>query len=267
MSAGSESRPERNDSPAGHVLSSVCLSVVSHNQGQLVAQLFGDVLHCGAMEHIEKLVLTTNVPEAGLSLPPIQRLLVHENPSPKGFAANHNSAFSACQQAYFCIANPDIQLPANPFPDLMAYLDNHPEVALLAPSVFNPQGLPEDNARRFPTPWGLVRKAFGLDDGRYTGSAGAPFTVDWVAGMFLLVRADAFRDVGGFDERFFLYYEDVDLCARLWGAGWKVMVHPGVKVIHDARRASRRDPRHMRWHAASLLRYLAKHWLRLPGNA
>jgi N-acetylglucosaminyl-diphospho-decaprenol L-rhamnosyltransferase len=267
MIAGSESLAEINDSPEGHISRPVCLSVVSHNQGELVTQLFADVIRCGAMEHIEKLVLTRNVPESRLSLPPIRRLLVHENPSPKGFAANHNSAFGVCQQAYFCIANPDIHLPGNPFPDLVAYLDNHPEVALVAPTVFNPQGLPEDNARRFPTPWGLGRKALGLDDGRYTGSGEDPFTVDWVAGMFLLIRADAFRDIGGFDERFFLYYEDVDLCARLWGAGWKVMVHPGVKVVHDARRASRRNLRHMRWHAASLLRYLATHWLRLPGKA
>lgn len=255
------------DSQVRHGSRPVCLSVVSHNQGELVTQLLADIVRCRAIEYIEKLILTRNVPEAGFCLPPIRRLSVHDNPSPKGFAANHNSAFGVCQQAYFCIANPDIQLPGNPFPTLLNYLDNHPDVALLAPSVLNPRGLPEDNARRFPTPGGLVRKALGLDDGRYTGSRHDPFNVDWVAGMFLLIRSDAFRDIGGFDERFFLYYEDVDLCARLWRAGWKVMVHPGVVVVHDARRASRRDARHMRWHAASLLRYLATHWLRLPRSS
>lgn len=83
----------------------------------------------------------------------------------------------------------------------------------------------------------------------------------------MLFRAEAFRDVGGFDGAFFLYYEDVDICARLWQAGWKVIYHPGISIIHDARRSSRRDPHYMRWHAASMLRYLWKHYGRLPKHS
>jgi GT2 family glycosyltransferase len=66
--------------------------------------------------------------------------------------------------------------------------------------------------------------------------------VDWVAGMFLLIRTEAFRALGGFDEGFHLYYEDVDFCARAWKAGWKVQVHPEVSVIHDAQRAEPAQP-------------------------
>ena len=82
--------------------------------------------------------------------------------------------------------------------------------------------------------------------------------------MFMLFRAEAFFRVGGFDEDFFLYYEDVDICTRLWKDGSRVLACPGAQVIHEARRASRRNVRYMRWHAASLLRYLGKYWLRLP---
>jgi N-acetylglucosaminyl-diphospho-decaprenol L-rhamnosyltransferase len=85
-----------------------------------------------------------------------------------------------------------------------------------------------------------------------------------VAGMFLLFRAEAFRDVGGFDAKFHLYYEDVDICARLWKSGWKVMCDPGVTVVHEAQRASRHNFRYMRWHAASMARYFGKHLGRLP---
>jgi hypothetical protein len=84
--------------------------------------------------------------------------------------------------------------------------------------------------------------------------------------MFMLFRAEAFQDIGGFNEEFFLYYEDVDICARLWKAGWKVVLHPGVSVIHDAQRASRHNPRHMAWHLSSMARYFWKHSGRLPKN-
>ena len=82
--------------------------------------------------------------------------------------------------------------------------------------------------------------------------------VDWIAGMFMAFHEDAFRAVRGFDERFFLYYEDVDICRRLRRAGYVVVYDPRSSVIHDARRASRRNVRLMAIHAASALRYLLR---------
>ncbi len=76
--------------------------------------------------------------------------------------------------------------------------------------------------------------------------------------MFMLLRSDAFRAVSGFDEAYFLYYEDVDLCRRLHEAGRTVMYVPGVEITHDARRASRRDPRLALHHAWSALRFLMR---------
>jgi len=81
--------------------------------------------------------------------------------------------------------------------------------------------------------------------------------VDWLAGMCLIVRSSAFAAVGGFDERFYLYLEDADLCLRLQLAGWRIRQIDGATVIHAAQRASHRSFRHLRWHVASLM----KHWL------
>jgi GT2 family glycosyltransferase len=80
--------------------------------------------------------------------------------------------------------------------------------------------------------------------------------VDWVAGMFMLFRAEAFQSIGGFDERYVLYYEDVDLCRRLHAAGRRVLYEPRSEVIHEARRGSRRDPRLALRHLLSMGRYL-----------
>ena len=83
-----------------------------------------------------------------------------------------------------------------------------------------------------------------------------PLEVDWVAGMFIGFRREAYAGVGGFDERYFLYYEDVDICRKLQRQGFKVVYDPEVAIVHDARRASRKNLRLMRIHAASALRYL-----------
>lgn len=80
----------------------------------------------------------------------------------------------------------------------------------------------------------------------------------------MLFRSEDFRRLQGFDEKFFLYYEDVDICARAWKSGMKVLACPSVSVIHDAQRASRRNLQHMKWHAASMMRYFWKHAGRLP---
>lgn len=244
-------------------MSALCLSVVSHEQTGLLNHFLADLSTSGAVAQIDRLVVTSNVPEAGIMAPESVDFLHQRNPRPLGFAANHNRAFAACERPFFCVANPDIRLEQNPFPALLEAMERDPSIALIAPKVLDPRHRPEDNARHFPTPWSLVRKARGLDDGRYSQKMTGPTSVDWVAGMFLLIRAEAFQALSGFDEGFHLYYEDVDFCARAWKAGWKVQVHPEVSVIHDAQRLSRRNFRYMSWHAASMARYFAKHIGRL----
>jgi N-acetylglucosaminyl-diphospho-decaprenol L-rhamnosyltransferase len=242
---------------------SICVSVVSHRQAGLLAPLLDDLVATGACASIRQLTLTENLPEPACRVPEELEMRVRRNLKPLGFARNHNDALEACDAPFLAVLNPDIRLENDPFPALLAAMQRDPRIGVIAPTVLDPRRRPEDNARHFPTPWSLVRKACGVDDGRYRHTMQGPASVDWVAGMFLLIRTEAFRALGGFDDRFYLYYEDVDFCARLWKAGWNVQVHPEVSVIHDARRASRHNPRYMVWHAASMARYFAKHLGRL----
>ncbi|MCC6611313.1 MAG: glycosyltransferase family 2 protein [Burkholderiales bacterium] len=121
----------------------------------------------------------------------------------------------------------------------------------------DPTGQVEDSARRFPTPATLLRKlASGQPALDYQLSAPVIFP-DWVAGMFMIFRRDAFAALGGFDERYFLYYEDVDVCARARSHDMEIALVTNVSVVHHARRASRGDLRHALWHVRSALRYFA----------
>lgn len=237
------------------------VSIVSHGQSRLANNLLGDFArHADDTE----ILITSNIrePEPVRSdIPNAETLL---NTTVKGFGANHNAAFAHCECPFFCVSNPDIRMPSSPFARLEAAIAADPAIGLIAPVVIDPARQPEDSARSFPTLIGLGKKALGLDDGRVSVTGEDPVAVDWVAGMFMLFRADVFRQIGGFDEKFFLYYEDVDICARLWKKGWKVMVHPGTAVVHAAQRSSHSNLRYARFHAASLTRYLIRHTGRLP---
>ncbi len=225
-----------------------------------MGRLVGELL---AFPEVSQIILTLNVPES-VALPDDARVTFIGNAQPKGFGANHNAAFACCTQTFFCPLNPDIEFDRNPFPALSAALGDK-RVALVAPLVRSPDGNIEDSMRHFPTPGSLLMKALGGSDGRYIVREGeAEFSPEWVAGMFMLFRSRDFHDLGGFDERFFLYYEDVDICVRVWRKGMRILACPKAGVIHDARRDSRRSLRHLRWHLGSMARFLWKHRGRLP---
>lgn len=238
----------------------IFVSIISHGHGSMVVQLTKRLLQFEEIAHVN---VTLNIPES-IPLPKSERVTVTENIVPQGFGTNHNVAFSRSNQPYFCLLNPDIELSSNPFPALLGAIRQH-QAAIAAPMVLDVHGNIEDSIRRFPTFFSLLSKACGCADGRYEFACSDPaFSPEWVAGMFMLFRSDDFRRLRGFDGKFFLYYEDVDICARAWKAGMKVLACPSVSAIHDAQRASRRNPQHMKWHAASMMRYFWKHAGRLP---
>lgn len=243
----------------------VTVSIVSHGHGSMVSALVDQLRACPTVGGV---IVTLNVPEP---LRPAEDALVRviDNETSKGFGANHNAAFRLCRESFFCVLNPDIALQGDPFPILLRALDD-PSVALSAPLIVAPDGREEDSIRRFPTLFSLARKAFDGPDGRYCVQAGATvFNPDWVAGMFMLFASSAYSRLGGFDERYFLYYEDVDICRRVWQSGMKVAACPSVSAIHDARRDSRRNLRHLRWHLVSMARFffLRRPWRCLIGTS
>ena len=217
---------------------SIAISIVSHGQAAFVEGLVDTVFQ---FPEVGRVIVTKNIPEP-MSLTDDSRVYVIENDRPAGFGANHNVAFRHCREPFFCPLNPDIAFLESPFPALLALFDREPNLALAAPLVISPAGEVEDSIRYFPTVSGLLRKVTGMGLESYKVSAGDPdFFPNWVAGMCMLFRRNAYEALGGFDEDFFLYYEDVDVCVRVWKAGMKIIACPSVSVVHDARRESHRN--------------------------
>jgi N-acetylglucosaminyl-diphospho-decaprenol L-rhamnosyltransferase len=241
----------KTQAPAAH---NVTISIVSHGHGAMVSSLLADLaLYCNPSISV---IVTLNIPESaeiGDALPFSVKLI--RNASPRGFGANHNAAFEESNSAYFCVLNPDISIKKDPFPSLIDALAN-PRVGVVAPKIVSPMGDIEDSARHFPTIGFLAGKLLGLTTGIDYEIGQTVLSPDWVAGMFMLFRAPVYAELQGFDERYFLYYEDVDLCRRLRKRGYEILLVPTVSAVHDARRESHRSLRHLRWHLASLLRFL-----------
>ncbi len=230
------------------------ISIVSHQHGHLIRDLLDDLqqLSSGNIE----VILTLNVAE---KLPfdcdafhfPIQLRI---NPRPAGFGANHNAAFQLKKGQWFCVLNPDIRLNTDPFPNLLECLQDD-RVAVAAPVIVNRHGNVEDSARRLPTPLSIAKKAFQRDFRQDYAVSSRVIMPDWVAGMFMLFSSSCFEQIGGFNEKYFLYYEDVDICTRLRLAGYKILLCTGVTAIHNARRESHRHLKHFLTHLRSILRF------------
>jgi N-acetylglucosaminyl-diphospho-decaprenol L-rhamnosyltransferase len=250
----------------------ISISVVSHRQIDLIESLLQDIeTHCLAAQ--VELILTHNLEESTpfdvkhFTFP----IKVIRNSTPMGFAANHNQAFLQSSGQFFCVLNPDIRLNADPFQVLIPCLKDS-AIGVSAPLIIGKDNHLEDSARRFPTPFKILCKVLG-------GCKGSDYAInekiiypDWVGGMFMLFRREIFAQLRGFDQRYFLYYEDVDICARLRLLGYEVALCPATQVIHHAQRSSHRNLKYLKWHLMSMLRFFCSTpflkfcWLRLTNR-
>ena len=244
--------------------------VVNYESGPSLARCVADLHAVGLRE----LVVVDNGSDDGSltaalnAVPGLQVIVPGRN---LGYGAAANRGVAASTAPYVLVCNPDLEVPVDAVAALVAALDSDPDCALAGPLVRTPAGERYPSARRFPT---LVDAAghalLGLfaPDNRFTRSyqqseldtaAIEVRTVDWVSGACFLVRRTAFEAVGGFDESYFMYAEDVDLCWRLGRAGWRVAYAPTAEVTHLQGRSTDRHPyRMILEHHRSLLRFASR---------
>jgi GT2 family glycosyltransferase len=174
-------------------------------------------------------------------------------PDNPGFGAAVNRGARETSGDYFAILNPDIEFESEDVvAKAAAVFERFPRVGVIAPKLILPDGSVQDSFRSVPTPGQLVarrmtRSPLGAVDAATAGP------VPWAVGACLFVRRSAFADIGGFDPRYRVYFEDVDLCVRLARAGWETWAHPEIRVLHRHAAESRKSiaGRAMREHVRS----------------
>lgn len=162
-----------------------------------------------------------------------------------GFAKAINPALAKGSAPYILLLNPDTILQDGFFEKILRYIEDNEDAGIIGPKILNLDGTVQGSARSFPTPLtalfgrtSLLSRLF--PDNRITranilttrSDGITPIEVDWVSGACMLLRRKAMDDVGNLDERFFLYYEDADLCCRMRKFGWKVVYFPQASITH-----------------------------------
>lgn len=230
---------------------SLAISIVSHGQGAQVEALLRLLAQCPPGS-VHRVWVTYNLPEPPLACdewPFEVRSL--RNSVPQGFGANHNQAFRQEQDdprpaEFFAVLNPDLSWVTDPFPALLAAVAQ-PGAGCAYPRQITPQGRPQDHQRALPTPAALLCRYL-------IPSRGTPGRIDWVNAACLVFPTPVFQSIGGFDQAFHMYGEDVDLCLRLQLQGYRLVGVEQATVLHEAQRNSHKQWRHLRWHLASLWR-------------
>jgi GT2 family glycosyltransferase len=226
----------------------VTVSVVSHGQRDLVAALLEQITALRDPSLV-LVVVVHNLPDVDLPKPQgaLFDLVQLHNTKPFGFSANHNLAFGHCKTPWFAVLNPDLEFRfGNPFPALLSAMVADARLGAVAPTLVQPATLHIEPNRRVVTPWELIRR-------RLPGYK-PPQEPEWLVGAFLLMRADAYKALGGFDEHFRLYCEDVDLGMRMRRGGWTICRLEDVKIVHLTQRNSHRRVKYSLIHILSLLR-------------
>jgi len=169
-----------------------------------------------------------------------------------GYGAAANLAIAECSTKYVLLLNPDTVLHPGATQVLGDYLDQYPQVAIAGPQLLNPDGTRQISCFEYPTPLATLKKETSLArlgwhssnvpsvgiEGQSDPAAQSEF---WVLGAALAIRRNAFDFVGGFDESYFMYYEEVDLCYRLKQAGWQIDYVPGTAVMHIGGASTKRQ--------------------------
>ncbi|SDD53697.1 sugar transferase [Ruegeria marina] len=207
-------------------------------------------------------------------------MTVVANDAKAGFGANVNKAAAMAQGDVLLILNPDTAHKTGKIADAVEFLLADQGRGLVSAVLQNPDGTDQRNFRGFPSLAVTALRAAGANDWSrkpqfyrdamlHDLDTSVPVQVDWVFGSFMLIRRSTFEEIGGFDEGFFMYYEDVDLCYRLRKAGYSTWIYPQLVFCHDHRRDSSKSilNTYQKNHIKSLLRYAWKDGalLRPPG--
>ncbi len=194
-----------------------------------------------------------------------------------GFPRGNNIGLAEASGTHLLLLNPDTVILGDALPKMVAYLQAHPDVGALGPQLLNPDGSVQSSRRRFPTAatgflestWleglapGVLRRYYALDL-----PDDATADVDWLTGACLMVPRAVYEEIGGLDEGYFMYSEELDWCRRIKATGRRVVYYPAAQVTHHVGKSSEQavTARHINFQRAKL-RYFRKYHGRLLAGA
>ena len=231
-------------------MSKITFSIVSHGQFKKVNKLIEDIRNLELNDYQIIVILNTKDESSEASFSSIDNLLIIQNREEKTYGLNHNMAFEYSTGNFFVVLNPDLRLGQG-LKGFLNSLDDIPsEIGIISAQEYDLNGNKRANSRKFPTIWNLfLRRVIGRDVNIKTEKSGEYHFVDWVAGMFSL---------NGFDSRYQMYCEDIDICKRAKLIGFKVAINDKYSFIHEGGFESRKNIKYFIIHLKSMIKFLIK---------
>jgi len=235
------------------------ISIVSHGQGHLVELLLADLaeIDFSIFTSVSTLVTLNIEEDEGFLVKYLDEIVIIRNVRPQGYGSNHNQAFSVSGGDFFVVMNPDIRVGSS----FASHIFKESEIdwGCMAPRVLAPDGSIEDSARRYPSLFRIGERVLlnrRTPDYQISMTNRELIPVDWVAGMILIFKSSVYQSLKGFDDNYYMYLEDADICRRSNELGYTVVLNPDFSIIHDARRNSLKSARHFQWHLRSMIRFI-----------
>lgn len=249
-------------------LDKVSISIVTYNNADKISNLLNSIIkntkgvtykiyvidNCSSDNTIE--IIKENFPTVN----------IFQLPENVGFGEGHNQVLNVIDSQYHAIVNPDIIINSDAISDLVNYLDTVPDVVMITPRIFNSDGTEQYLPKKRPTLRYLISgrlkfiKYFLKLRNEYTMqdyNIQEPIDVDFSTGCFSIIRTDVFQRIKGFDNRFFMYFEDVDLTLRAKKYG-RVIFYPKISVVHGWERSSAKNVKYLLIHIKSMIEFFCK---------
>lgn len=252
-------------------MASIAVVIVNYNTREYLRECLAAVLS----QSTDQVIVVDNASSDGSAemvrawYPSVK---LYDNAFNRGYGAAANQAMAACTAEYVLLLNSDTVAHNGALDALTTYLEQHPGVGIVGPRLVNPDGTLQPSCYAFPgtlkwflhyeVPGQLIRRVPILRNYQeHTWPHAEAQPVPWVMGAAIAIRREAFGAVGGFDESFFMYCEETDLCYRLQTAGWQVHFAPVATVMHVGQASTKQYRTEMAvQHIASRLLFYRRHY-------
>jgi N-acetylglucosaminyl-diphospho-decaprenol L-rhamnosyltransferase len=247
--------------------------IVNWNVRDLLRRCLASILPSAAGDTDPQIIVVDNASTDGsveMIRTEFPQVTLIANSVNQGFAKGNNQGIAATEGRYVMLLNADTEVLDNALITLTEFLDARPDVGLVGPQLLYADGQVQSSRRRFPTlatlffestwlawlaPRSLLDRYYVLDQPN-----DVTLDVDWVMGAAMLTRREVLQQIGGLDEGFFMYSEELDWCRRIKAAGWRVVYHPAAQIIHHEGKSSEQavPARHINFQR-SKIRYTGKY--------
>ena len=223
----------------------VDIVIVNWNSGALLGKCVQSIFASDSRNYLGRVIIVDNQSkDDSISLLPVNDTIqLIRNESNLGFAKACNQGFAVCTSSYVLLLNPDTLLYSDTLKDCIEYMEAHPETGIMGCQLLNEEGKITPSCARFPRAVDFVIHGTGLSKLFPSLFRPATLMTDWnheqsamvdqVMGAFMFMRKEIFNRIGYFDERYFVYFEELDFSLRFKKAGGHIFYHSGIKAIHS----------------------------------